>query len=640
VAELGDPRQLGDGVERARSRNSYEIDLSAIGDKALGDVLVSGNLNRRRLPKRGPTRQLPQEERRVDVALQRIDPAASLVGSAKTDQEVNRRTVLKAGTDYRLTVRIGRPFAQSIVEGDPPSIDSILPKGRIHRLDVVIFGLDFKVIDESSKPLRLPRVGASPLVSFVVRTPIQVKSARLRIGIFKGNHLLQSFLLQAVTDAHERHTEQVALTVALEFSRTTNFSNLKQLRPRAMSVGINQGPTGTHSLMIKRNGVAEAISFQWQVVKPQLDRFRAQLQSATYNESGAPRFPVDAPMDESRRAIFDQTIREFADLGKELYDGLWQRAPLLEGTLRRLRRTSDETIQVVRFDVNNVLPWPVLYDYPLPQKIVGAEPHPICLGWGEGVEPGKDPVKVCSHGPANAGFCIYGFWGIRHTIEELLVMGPGPGKSDPCFRVMRASKDQSVWLSVDQDDTFTLDLRARLDRAFGSGVLRVLQPGEDLIDLLWQKSQRPEMLIVVGHLETDDIQGQPAGPRIVLPGPAWLQPEAITQRAQDHERWREEPHVLTLLMACGSVVTDAQTLNNFVTALSDAGASAVVGTEAVAFTGLVAHVAGEIATQMWTPTEASLGAAVKDVRRRLVTQGNPLGFVFSFSGSADLTLAS
>lgn len=95
-----------------------------------------------------------------------------------------------------------------------------------------------------------------------------------------------------------------------------------------------------------------------------------------------------------------------------------------------------------------------------------------------------------------------------------------------------------------------------------------------------------------------------------------------------------------MLMACGSAATAPTTLNDFVLALLDAAASAVVGTETMAFSGLVAEFAREVATRMWKPEGATLGETIKDARRRLMLQRNPLGFVSCSYGSADLTVDS
>ncbi len=50
-----------------------------------------------------------------------------------------------------------------------------------------------------------------------------------------------------------------------------------------------------------------------------------------------------------------------------------------------------------------------------------------------------------------------------------------------------------------------------------------LEPGDDLLNLLWQSQSRPAVLVALGHLETRMIPGEPEGPRIVLvPKQKWL----------------------------------------------------------------------------------------------------------------------
>jgi hypothetical protein len=176
---------------------------------------------------------------------------------------------------------------------------------------------------------------------------------------------------------------------------------------------------------------------------------------------------------------------------------------------------------------------------------------------------------------------------------------------------------------------------AAMKERLGTGI-KVVDPAEDPLDVLWDERNRPAMLIVLGHLETKVIAGEPLGPRIVLaPKTRWFRAESITAREKKEGEWDQQPRSVVLLMACGAGATEVGTLNDFVTALSSVGAAAVVGTECLVFTRLVTLFSQELIAGLWDG-RTTLGAAIQSFRRRLVTAGNPLAFVFNVAGNADL----
>jgi hypothetical protein len=280
-------------------------------------------------------------------------------------------------------------------------------------------------------------------------------------------------------------------------------------------------------------------------------------------------------------------IRKLADLGNELYRALFIRASkAMQADLRSVGNSVDKTIQIVRYAPNFAFPWPILYDFQLPRKITGAPPPPICMGNSSpsaapGVS-GDALLKGCSHGPRDRVYCIYGFWGVRHRVEQLMPLG---GSLEDAVATIRSNPQVGVCLAVGTSDAHTTqmaqELRAKLAKL--GAVMVELGPGDDLLELLWQSQSRPAVLIVLGHLETKAVPGEPPGPRIVLlPKQKWLQAQLITDRQIADGDW-EQPRTLVLLMACGSGATDITTLNDLVMALTSVGAAAIVGTECAAF---------------------------------------------------------
>ena len=141
----------------------------------------------------------------------------------------------------------------------------------------------------------------------------------------------------------------------------------------------------------------------------------------------------------------------------------------------------------------------------------------------------------------------------------------------------------------------------------------------------------------MGHLDTKG----PDGPRIDLGGGRVLDEQQITERQYDAPDPWDQPNPLVLLLACESAKVELAALSSIVDALASAGAAGIVGTEYDVFSGLTSRFAHDVTLGMWGADDGppqSLGASVTAFRRRLLVEGNPLGFVFTPFGSSELTL--
>jgi hypothetical protein len=290
----------------------------------------------------------------------------------------------------------------------------------------------------------------------------------------------------------------------------------------------------------------------------------------------------------------------------------------------------DKKLQVIRFDDNFVFPWVILYDFPLPVEIVGQNASPVCLGVTADAS-GK-PVQ-CSHTADTPAYCVRGFWGIRHYVEEMI--GKGTNTKPSIAKIA----NNAVRIVADTTLTPSARLIANLNTSLGVSQVTAgpLDP-DKLLDLLWANPpERPSILIVLGHLAKKPITGEPDGARIVLvPKSKWLLRQKIAERyTKERVGWRQ-PRSIVLLMACESAATEVATVNDFVTAWNAAGAGAIVGTECVVGADLAASLAESVTTELWNGK--TLGQAMTSFRRGEVTRGNPLGLVFHAIGDVDLTV--
>lgn len=590
------------------------------------------------------------EDRRVDVAMEQ--PVVSGVY-----EPVSPGKPLDPGGSYRLRVHVGMPLPESLVVGDVPLIDGLLPAPddeRGHELEVVVFPKTFRLLSAAVQPLRLPLRGSSDPVLFDLRAPEEPGDAELRTSVYHRGHMVQSFLLMAAV-GESAATEGRRVEVRLDFAATERLveGEFEMLGDRALALGVNQnGAGGSHTFMVKRGGAAEGFSLDAQLVSEQVNAFRNLLEEATFVPPIVPgqekaRFSTNPAPGAETDPEFHACVRKLADFGRSLYDLLQGR---LSGTMHKevlaLATESDRVIQVVRHDANMAFPWGIIYDYPLGAPISDAEPRPVCLGapLGLGPAPPSKRARGCPHNPGHDVYCIEGFWGVRHRLEQRIGRAVS---SDTVVR--RPPGHPGVMVAVGIDDENAAILAGQLGAELGSE-LAPLRKEDDLLDVLWDPERRPAVLVVLGHLETAERAGEPKGPRIALlpkntwPPPAvvpeehWLMHPAVSGMAQQRGRWKEDPRTLVLLMACSSAATEVGTLNDLVTTLTPVGVGAVVGTETPVFTRLAARFAAEVTLDLWKNDERTLGEAVQRFNRALIRSGNPLAFAFTCIGNADLTL--
>jgi hypothetical protein len=601
------------------------------------------------------------QQRKVDVALERR-------GSARSNYEaVTPYRPLTAGEIYRVRLHVGHRSPGSIMFGDPPPVDPLLPDTEDgHRLEVALFGKDFELLSEGVQPLYLPRLGGSEPVYFEIRAPRRASVAEARIGVYYQNNILQSFLLKAnVTPDGEGRGEPLTVKlfvaaderegdggrwvetvtdsqvfVHLAFSQTARFANLDEMERRDLSVGVNENAGGSHTFMLKLDGNARPVQLPEKLLDEQINDFREILKSNLQKTGRTPLFETYPSSGSEAAADFQRVARKLIERGSELHSALFgpQVSKELKKELRELAAESDKTIQIIRHDPNYAFPWPIVYDFPLPTKIHGAPEPTVCVGTDDGgVAPADDaaryPFKRCSHGPDDEVYCVYGFWGLRHRIEQLVETSSQ--ERDAIKDIKPSTLQSCVRVAAMTGDPNAKKLVEKMSEELGSAFVETT-PVDNLVDLLWDDGKRPAVLVVIGHMSISNVVGEPEEPRIVLqPKERWFLASDIIKRVKKTEEWKP-PNTLVLLMACSGGAVELTTLTDYVKNLTSAGAAAVASTECLVYSSLAARFAHEVTSDLWN--KQTLGDAVKFFNRRLVGGGNPLAFTFNCLGNADIKL--
>jgi hypothetical protein len=573
------------------------------------------------------------QQRFLDLALARLETEPLL-------QSLTRSDTLGTGKSYQLRVHVGNRTADSIVTGPDVPVDPILPaadqKGR-HQLEIAVQGKDFEVLSDRVQTAWLPEFGATEPVYFQIRAPKDLGTKQMRVCLYCKNYLIQSYRFTAEvtsTESPVREEGKERLGATLEFSRTDHFSDLEEFQPRALSVGVNSGNSTTHEIIVKSdNNISAELTLFALTFDPEVQKFRDTLEKASRDPANPKltRVYPQVPPGQVPGDDVAQTLRDLAKQGRGLYESVFGKVDQtpLRPALVEVAMGSDKKLQVIRFDDNFVFPWVIIYDFPLPVEIVGQKAAPVCLGVTADAS-GK-PVQ-CGHTSETPAYCVRGFWGVRHYVEEMIGKGTN---TNP-----KISKTASGAVRIVADTTLvpSTTLITNLSASLGSTVVSGPLDPDKLLDLLWANPpQRPSILVVLGHLAKRSIKGEPDGARIVLvPNSKWLLRQKIAERyTKDPIGWRQ-PRSIVLLMACESAATEVATVNDFVTAWNAAGAGAIVGTECVVGADLAASLAESVTTDLWNGK--TLGEAMTNFRRGVLTRGNPLGLVFHAIGDVDLTV--
>jgi hypothetical protein len=568
--------------------------------------------------------------RSVQVAMERLDSQPFL-------RPVEPQTILGAGLAYQIRVQIGWPFPGSLVEQGVPIDPDLGPPDDSsgYNLEVAVQGKDFEVLSARSLPLFLPRQGGSLPVYFEIRTPQRKGYAELRLCVYHQNHLAQSYLLKASVGATETFVQEQATSVQVEFTRTGTWDEVDVLKPRAISLGMNMSPGGTHNIIIKGTGSAEEVSLRASTFDNAVKEVRKVLAAAAEDPAnpGLAREYLILTKGAQPDTDVAETIRKLADWGNRLYGAFFARVVVGQSQIRpdlvRLAASGGEAIQVVRFAYEDTFPWALIYDW---DRHVD-ENAPVCLGWIVGPDGRAVP---CAHRVDSGVYCARGFWGVRHRVEELLQQPEGSVKS-----VSASAKGPAVRVVADSSlaggQTLFDELTAGLGKrnvAFGPN------QAQPLLNILFDEpDRRPSLLILLGHHEQRDQTAGGLASRLQIDGkPEWLSEEEVRQRTQKQPSCWNQPRSVILLMACESATTGLTTLTDFITTWNTSGAGAIVGTECVVGSKLAADFAQRFTHRVWKNKE-ELGSAMMGIRGELLAEGNPLAFLFSAVGDLDLNMS-
>jgi hypothetical protein len=590
-------------------------------------------------------------ERKVDASLLKFIPKQGFAA-------IPGESGIEPGARLLLSVQIGKRQVTSLMVGNVPDIDKILPplpEEEKHELRIVVSPKDFTLKSYAVQTLHLAKFGtAGPVFWELVAPALRAKPpwrrrgaedvtdisrgrgwvtqpvAELRFSVYHKNQLLQSFRLRAVLGQGEPLAEGRRVVIECDFSQTRRFGALDKLGPRAAAFSLNRDVSATHTLTLAR-GSHTPVSISWSEgrMARYTDGIRDALLEVTKMNELKQAFGFDAAtlgVVENVPGGSQEAVNLLANKGALLYVQMFQGSEKARPMLEEIRQARGEVLQIVRLDRDYSFPWPVLYDFKRPREAGKPATLAVCRGRD------ADGHECRCHEEANPqGWCLRGFWGFRLVIEQLY--GDAPHLDDEPGKIAQAAVP--TWLGVmpGVKDAFVQHWLAGLPT--GEYTVGPATPPPGFLPWVRSPDARPHLVVFIGH-HTNYGDDDVPDPRLENEASDTLLRLDDFNEQTEIDSWKSAPRSLVFFLACGSGTERVDTGTSLAAAMVKLGAVGVLGTECRVWTSLISRVARDL-TQRLEQRE-KMGPAMREVLYELAAEGCPLGLAFCYLGSADAVL--
>jgi hypothetical protein len=302
-----------------------------------------------------------------------------------------------------------------------------------------------------------------------------------------------------------------------------------------------------------------------------------------------------------------------------------------------------------------VYPWTMVYEYPLNKaerpkwqmcKILDEEWSP--QGIRQGLEMER---KICKYHQEDWHrkniICPYGFWGLKHIIEEPPSLPFGDRASlDNAAKEILVGKEIDISSAVTEDVNLdSAKIKKHIDNLgkIPGVILTLAKPKQDW-DGLQPLLRSPEVVYLLCHGEYDDLAKEAylsIGPRnadsshrIYPKGTlaSWIDDEVD---GPDIGLWKRQ-RPLIFINGCHTADLRPGQIVSFASTFAGVGASGVLGTEVSVTLSVAIEVAESLIGKLSSNEHITLGQALRQIRWELANKGNLLGLAYTLYGLADI----
>jgi len=506
-----------------------------------------------------------------------------------------------------------------------------------------------------------------------------------RICLYFENNLLQSAAVQ-ISVGHPQEAKTIVKNeIKVDFV-LTNFHEVAPLRTRqieplspeagedgepiVLNLTLNDDGSGMHRIVISTKGEQAAIHYDPIGSEQLLSDARGVIGDCYWQRNDDGSFVVDnewggtqkrrlalAPDNGKSLKAFKWDLFKLADYGNKLFGLIFNNVTPPKGKtqlqwIRQLRSTLADTatIQVARTGpAQYVFPWGLVYDY----ELVSEKDYKICKvvdeEWGlnsrrkDGPIPTRCPHHEEAYHQQNV-ICPYGFWGLRHRIEQPPSLSPEENSQAEAVRVIGSDQRFDFHAAFTSDSSLNQNLiQQHIDKLKAIPGLQFAPPPATDWTNVRQMLRAPQVAYFLCHGEFDADRKESylgVGPRdddlehrVYV---SKLNSFMISQELNADEWARRAP--LIVINGCHTTDLAPGQLLNFVSSFASAGASGVIGTEVSVILPVAVEV-GELLFQALTQKQA-VADAIRSIRWRLANRGNLLGLAYTPYCLADLRIRS
>jgi hypothetical protein len=603
------------------------------------------------LPKRGRPLQVEREpppDRYVNVELH--DPAA--------ERPIAGNQPLRAGRDYEVTLDIGTPSVNSIVQDGEVFPSRHLPPSRDgHWLEVGLASTSFEVPDRIAH-LFLPQVGASWVcdcepggehtcspdqrrdqLRFCIRAPAEPGPGQFRISVYFERNVVQTLVASADVAEEDDPDPQGGVVAVTDYTLSARLTDLNRLEPRLASVVVNETPSGTHLLVFKGAGDQTlSLSFTEGQLTTAMSEARSLLLDMQVETIGNSRRNRLGAGNRKKPAELREDLTRLAVAGGRYWNALFG---VVGDPLEAAGKAKSDVIQIARVPSSAfVFPWAMVYDLPIGAAQAGFTYCPLIEEWDGTAPLVPDAAAECPHAAEHRGasnlVCPYGFWGFRYAIEQPASTGnrSAPltvGVSPPSSLIVA----ESLQLDGKETDRHLGELQRLLPAFAQQRATSRDQVGEDLAD--------PGLELAYFYCHGKE-GGSNQTPFLEVGKDDEIPPEQIV--AWHRTTWGETPghwsttKPLVFLNGCHTAELTPQSPVNFVDSFSQVGASGVVGTEITLDQAMASEFAEVFFGHFGGDPGLGVGEALRRTRLHFLAKGNVLGLAYVAYCRAELELGA
>jgi hypothetical protein len=538
--------------------------------------------------------------------------------------------VFRAGTEHLVTVQIGPEREDMLTATGGPSIDEVLPpEPGQHDLVIVFVPPRGQV---QAQRVVLPRAGPSEMAIFRFETGPAGQQIELQVVVLHRDRVLQSAILRGRVLADP---STAAPDSAIEFT-------LAVVRP-GMS-GLDSREQFDTAVVVAHTpeGKPTAVGIHQEKVSRFDDRgIERAAESITNILTDLADNPDDyeSPLDHEPNVAL---LRKLAYQGVQLYDAIGQYV------VDELAGQNLNAIQIVVADPNDFVPVELVYDLPAPTLTAG-----LCANWRRALEDGHcDPA----HHPADPAdpelstvVCPLGFWALSKVIERQ-VAGRGQPlvdlrgmdfaiRSEPAAgRMHLHGLTAALFAASQRVDRVRPGLCDQVMSTLSSMTANRASRVDTWAD--WVREVRalnPPLLVLLSH--TEKVQSSLA---LEIGSQEF---RVLSQITSSLVKASPDAAPVVLLLGCDTAVANRE-YQSFAARFREKGAALVVGTIAAVLGEHAAPVAQALAQALHDAStragsgteEVTFGVTMRDIRRKLLAEGELMSLCLATFGDADWRL--